>query len=63
MSKIHIVGKDVLKVAMPKLKKGEGWQGRKVQGGGAPVPFRSHCGNLGRANARARVQQYGVWAD
>ena len=61
MSKIHIVRKGVLGIELPKLK--QGWLCKKMQGGSAPVPFRSHCGNLGRANARARVQQYGVWAD
>ena len=61
MSKVHTIKAGVLGVAMPKLK--WGWINKRMQGGHAPVPYRQHSGNLGRANAHARVSQQGVWAD
>ena len=61
MSKVHVVSKGVIGVAMPPLK--QGTQGKRVQGGAPPVPFRQHSGNYGRASAFARVPAQGVWAD
>jgi hypothetical protein len=61
MRKIHTVDKGALGIAMPELKKG--WIGKRVQGGHAPVPFRQHSNNLGRASVCARVPQQNVWAD
>ena len=46
---------------MPKTK--QGTMGKWVQGGAAPVPYRSHCNKLGVANAFARVPTHGVWED
>ena len=61
MRKVHTVDKGALGIAMPKRK--VGWVGKRVQGGNAPVPYRQHSNNMGRANAFARVPQQGVWLD
>jgi hypothetical protein len=69
MRKVHVLKREKvlgLYVAsticeMPELKKG--WIGKRVQGGHAPVPFRQHSNNLGRASVCARVPQQNVWAD
>lgn len=61
MSKVHTVQRGVIGVAMPNLKRG--WRNKRVQGGHAPVPFRQHSGNLGKANVFARVPQQGAWLD
>jgi hypothetical protein len=58
---IHVIAKGKLGIDMPKLK--QGWIGKRVQGGHAPVPYRQQSGNFGRANKVARVAQAGVWAD
>lgn len=39
--------------AMPKLV--EGKQGKRVQGGHAPVAYRSRCADWGSANKKARA--------
>ena len=59
--KVFKLDKGKLGIDMPKLK--QGWIGKRVQGGHAPVPYRQQCGNFGRANKVARVAQAGVWAD
>lgn len=59
--RVHTIKKGTMGIDMPELKKG--WVNKRMQGGHAPVPYRQHSGNLGRANARARVSQQGVWAD
>jgi hypothetical protein len=46
---------------MPKLK--QGWIGKRVQGGHAPMPYRQRSNDYGMANKVARVAQAGVWAD
>jgi hypothetical protein len=61
MRKVHVVKAGVLGVAMPKQK--EGWINKRMQGGHAPVPYRQHSGNFGRANTFARVPMQGVWLD
>lgn len=61
MRKVYVVKQGVIGVAMPNLKKGT--RGKRVQGGAAPVPYRQHSGNLGKANAWARVPAQGVWLD
>jgi hypothetical protein len=61
MRKVHIVRKAVLGIAMPALK--EGWIGKRMQGGHAPVPFRQHSNNYGRANTFARVPAAKPWLD
>lgn len=61
MRKVHTVDKGALGIAMPKRK--VGWVNKRVQGGHAPVPFRQHSNNMGRANVFARVPQQGVWLD
>jgi len=61
MCKVHIVRKAVLGIAMPELK--QGWIGKRMQGGHAPVPFRQHSNNYGRANESARVPAAKPWLD
>jgi len=61
MRKVHTVDKGALGIAMPKRK--VGWVNKRVQGGHAPVPYRQHSNNMGRANVFARVPQQGVWLD
>lgn len=61
MCKVHIVRKDVLGIAMPKLKQGR--IGKRVQGGHAPVPYRQHSNNWARANEFARVPAAKPWLD
>ena len=69
MRKVHVLKREKvlgLYVAsviseMPELKKG--WVNKRVQGGHAPVPYRQHSNNMGRANVFARVPQHGVWLD
>ena len=59
--KVFSLDKGKLGVDMPKLK--QGWIGRRVQGGHAPMPYRQRCSDYGMANKGARVAQAGVWAD
>ena len=61
MRKVHVVRKAVLGIAMPALK--EGWIGKRMQGGHAPVPYRQHSANYGRANEFARVPAAKPWLD
>jgi hypothetical protein len=61
MRKVHIVRKDMLGIAMPKLK--EGWINKRMQGGHAPVPYRQHSNNWARANTFARVPAAKAWLD
>jgi hypothetical protein len=61
MRKVHTIESGKLGVALPKLKKG--WVNKREQGGHAPVPFRQHSGNYGRANVFARVPMQGAWLD
>jgi hypothetical protein len=42
-------------VIAPMPKKVEGKLGRKVQGGGKPIPYRSRTADWGMANKKARV--------
>lgn len=58
---IHVIAKGKLGVDMPKLK--QGWLGKRVQGGAAPVPYRQRCNDYAMANKFARVPEAGVWAD
>jgi hypothetical protein len=49
-----IDGKFVPSKIAPPPKLREGWIGKRVQGGHAPVPYRQHSGNWGLANKCAR---------
>jgi hypothetical protein len=57
----HVLRTASLGIAMPKIK--QGWINKKPQGGHAPVPFRQHSGNFGRANKFARVPLAKAWLD
>jgi hypothetical protein len=61
MRKVHIVRKAVLGIDMPKLK--TGCNGKRVQGGHPPVPYRQRTTTWGLANSFARVPQHEVWLD
>ena len=51
------------KIAVPLALK-QGTQGKRMQGGHAPVPYRQHSNNWSRANAFARVpSNLAPWMD
>ena len=60
VSKVIIVTKP-LGIAMPKLK--EGQYNLRVQGGHAPVPYRTRTTSWADANRWAKAPEHGVWAD
>jgi hypothetical protein len=61
MRKVFTLEAGKLGIALPNKRRG--WINKKPQGGNAPVPFRQHSGNFGRANTFARVPQQGAWLD
>lgn len=61
MRKVYKIESGKLGIAMPKQK--QGWINKRMQGGHAPVPYRQHSANYGRANSFARVPMQGFWLD
>jgi hypothetical protein len=58
----HILAKHTLGIAPPPLK--QGTQGKRMQGGHPPVPYRQHSNNWARANKFARVpSNLASWMD
>jgi hypothetical protein len=54
-SKTVVLSKPMGTVMSPALVIKQGWIGRRVQGGHAPVPYRSRSADWGMANKRARA--------
>jgi hypothetical protein len=58
----YILAKHTLGIAPPPLK--QGTQGKRMQGGHAPIPYRQHSNNWARANKFARVpSNLASWMD
>jgi len=58
----HIMPKGALGIARPALK--QGTQGKRMQGGHPPVPYRQHSNNWARVNRFARVpSNLAPWMD